>query len=51
MLTVLMSIQIFFGIAKVCFAFTDVGSRRQIWHLGSGLAIIVLGIIGISVGH
>jgi len=38
-------IQIALGILKVCFAFSEAGSKRRMWHLGSGLAIMAMGIV------
>lgn len=41
----LFAFQIALGILKVCMAFSQTGSKRRTWHLGSGLVMMALGII------
>ena len=38
-------IQAGLGLTKIWFAFTEVGRRRMAWHLVSGIAILILGVM------
>jgi hypothetical protein len=46
----LFMLQVALGIFKVCWAFSDYGSKRRMWHLSSGLAIMAMGLVLVAQG-